>query len=280
MASGRFLTIEADQDGDIISSLIETDPQSDMVGCNQFAVNLCDLMLRLITDFDGPVMDVSERYYRVYCFCLESVSDRRQQVNQLSKDAFWAMKRAQVPEVEIGQRSGLSPSQSREFARLRKETVHQVPQLVHDKPVAGAIASLERAEAMGVELVVMTMRRVRELDDALERYDLGRFFPTERRYCLANDYVKTGDSKDKPKLMAAAIAELAPATKTWMVGDTEADIAAARFGKVPAIAVLSGIRDRNRLESFGPDAIVDNLGAALDMIESQVLAKNLLATPV
>ena len=237
-------------------------------------------MLRLIADFDGPVMDVSERYYQVYCFCLESVSDRRQQVNQLSKEAFWAMKRAQVPEVEIGQRSGLNPAQSREFAQLRKETVHQVPQLVHDKPVAGAIASLERAESMGIELVVMTMRRVRELDAALERYDLGRVFSPERRYCLANDYVKTGDSNDKPKLMAAAIAELPVVSQTWMVGDTEADIAAARYGKVPAIGVLSGIRNRDRLVSFGPDAIVDNLGAALDLIESQVLDKDLLTVPV
>ncbi len=187
------------------------------------------------------------------------------------------MKRAQVPEVEIGQRSGLSPAQSREFAQLRRDTVHQVEQLVHDQPVAGAIASLERAEEMGIELVVMTMRRVRELDAALERYDLGRFFPAGRRYCLANDYVKTGDSNDKPKLMAAAMQELAPAPHTWMVGDTEADIAAARFGKIPAIAVLSGIRDRNRLTSFQPDGIVDNLGAALDLIESQVLDKDLLA---
>ncbi|MEM9770945.1 MAG: HAD family hydrolase [Cyanobacteria bacterium P01_D01_bin.73] len=233
-------------------------------------------MLRLITDFDGPVMNVSERYYRVYRFCLDSVGDRRQRLNQLSKERFWAMKRAQVPEVEIGQRSGLNPAQSREFAQLRGDTVHQMEQLVNDEPVAGAIASLERAQAMGVDLVVMTMRRVRELDYALERYDLGRFFPADRRYCLANDYVKTGDSKDKPKLMAAAIAELPAASQTWMVGDTEADIAAARFGEVPAIGVLSGIRDRDRLESFGPDVIVDNLGAALDLIESQVLDTDLL----
>ena len=233
-------------------------------------------MLRLITDFDGPVMNVSERYYRVYRFCLESVSDRRQKINQLSKESFWGLKRSQMPEVEIGQRSGLSPAQSREFAQLRKDTVHQMEQLVHDEPVPGAIASLERAQAMGVNLVVMTMRRVRELDYALERYDLGRFFPENRRYCLGNDYVKTGDSKDKPKLMAAALKELPPASQTWMVGDTEADISAARFGKVPAVGVLSGIRDRDRLEFFGPDAIVDNLGAALDLIESQVLDKDLL----
>ena len=80
--------------------------------------------------------------------------------------------------------------------------------------------------------------------------------------------------------MARAMEELPSAVQTWMVGDTEADIAAARFGRVPAIALLSGIRDRDRLLSFGPDAIVDNLGAALDLIESQVLDQDLLATPV
>ena len=62
------------------------------------------------------------------------------------------------------------------------------------------------------------MRRVRELDEALERCQLQDFFPPELRYCLGNDDVKTSDLKDKPKLLARAVAELPAADRTWMVG--------------------------------------------------------------
>ena len=50
-----------------------------------------------------------------------------------------------------------------------------------------------------------------------------------------------------------------------MVGDTEADILAAQRVGIPAIAVLSGIRDREQLERYQPDYIVENLAAAGDL---------------
>jgi phosphoglycolate phosphatase-like HAD superfamily hydrolase len=112
----------------------------------------------------------------------------------------------------------------------------------------------------------MTMRRVRELDEAFNRCDLGHFFPENRRYCLPNDYVKTGDVKDKPLLMAKALDELPPAADVWMVGDTEADIIAAKTHGVKVIGVLCGIRDRTQLESHKPDLIANNLGEAVEIV--------------
>lgn len=226
-------------------------------------------MLRIITDFDGPIMDVSERYYRVYQFCLAEARDTHQPVNQLSKEEFWRLKRAQVTERQIGMMSGLYEDQARQFAHLRRQTVHTLPYLVYDKPTLGAIDTLARIQQAGIHLVVMTMRRVRELDTALEQYELGRFFPPECRYCLSNDYVKTQDIEDKPLLMQQALKELKPAAQTWMVGDTEADIAAAKTHGIQMIAVLSGIRDRNRLEKHQPDQIVYDLGEAVDRILKQ-----------
>ena len=221
-------------------------------------------MLRLITDFDGPIMDVSERYYQVYQYCLDQAQEPA--VTQLSKSEFWQLKRAQVPERQIGLMSGLEAEQAQKFTQLRRQTVHTLPYLVYDQPVPDAIATLEKIQHLGIDLVVMTMRRVRELDAALESYDLGRFFPTQQRYCLSNDYVKTTDVEDKPRLMARAVEELAPCENVWMVGDTEADIAAAKSYEIPFVGVLSGIRDRDQLEQYQPNFIVNNLREALDLI--------------
>lgn len=228
-------------------------------------------MLRLITDFDGPIIDVSERYYRVYKFCLQTSKHPQQAVKELSKAEFWLFKKSRVPEVEIGVRSGLDEAQAKNFARLRRQTVHTEPYFSDDTLAPGAVAALEKVQAAGIDLAVMTMRRVCELNYAFERYDLGRFFPKNRCYCLSNDYVKTGDIDDKTLLMERALVELPAAEDTWMVGDTEADTIAAKKHGVKAIAVLSGIRDRQQLQLYQPDAIVENLSEAVDLVLSKSL---------
>lgn len=78
--------------------------------------------------------------------------------------------------------------------------------------------------------------------------------------------MKTNDIDDKTWLMGKALAEMPPAQETWMVGDTEADILAAKAHQIPVIAVLSGIRNRDCLAAHGPDAIVADLGEAVDMV--------------
>ncbi|NEP01381.1 MAG: HAD family hydrolase [Symploca sp. SIO2E9] len=228
-------------------------------------------MLRLITDFDGPIMDVSERYYQVYKFCLEQTRHANQPVRQLSKPEFWHRKRARIPEQQIGRDSGLEPLQAEKFAQLRRQTVHTHPYLAYDQPVPGAVEALSKLQGAGFDLVVMTMRRVRELNEALIRCDLGQFFDPERRYCLSNDYIKTGDTKDKPLLMARALVELPPASEVWMVGDTEADMIAAQTHGIKTMGVLSGIRDRTQLNLYKPDAIFHNLSEVVDSVIHQTL---------
>lgn len=223
-------------------------------------------MLRLITDFDGPIIDVSERYYRVYQFCLEETKRPNQAVQELSKAEFWRLKRSRIPEKQIALNSGLDEAQAQEFAQLRRKTVHTQPYFEYDALAPGAVEALLKIQQAGIDLAVMTMRRVWELDFAFKKYDLARFFPENRCYCLSNDYVKTRDIDDKPLLMARALEELPPVADTWMVGDTEADIAAAKKHGVKVMAVESGIRDRAQLELYQPDLIVKDLSFAVDLI--------------
>jgi phosphoglycolate phosphatase-like HAD superfamily hydrolase len=226
-------------------------------------------MLRLITDFDGPIMDVSERYYRVYQLCLEKTRYSGQTIIELTKAEFWQLKRSHTPEIEIALKSGLDAQQGQQFSQIRKQTVHTLPYFQYDVMIPTALQTLTKVQAAGIDLAVMTMRRVRELDYAFNQYNLSRFFPENRRYCLSNDYVKTRDVEDKPLLMARALAELPPAADTWMVGDTEADITAAKKHDIKIIAVESGIRDRSQLASYQPDMIVTDLKTAVDFILNQ-----------
>ncbi|WP_375513003.1 HAD family hydrolase [uncultured Nostoc sp.] len=223
-------------------------------------------MLRLITDFDGPIIDVSERYYRVYQFCLEKTRRPDQVVQELPKVEFWQLKRSRVPEKQIALNSGLDEAQAQEFAQLRRQTVHTESYFHYDSLAPGAVDALLKIQQAGIDLAVMTMRRFRELDYAFKKHDLGRFFPENRCYCLSNDYVKTRDIEDKPLLMARALKELPPASDIWMVGDTEADITAAKNYGIKVMAVECGIRDRTQLELYHPDLIVKDFSAAVDLV--------------
>ncbi|QKQ76602.1 HAD family hydrolase [Nostoc sp. TCL240-02] len=223
-------------------------------------------MLRLITDFDGPIIDVSERYYRVYQFCLEKTRRPNQEVQEMPKAEFWQLKRSRIPEKQIALNSGLDEDQAQEFAQLRRQTVHTEAYFNYDTLAPGAVDALLKIQQTGIDLAVMTMRRVRELDYAFKKYDLGRFFRENRCYCLSNDYVKTRDIEDKPLLMARALKELPPVTDTWMVGDTEADITAAKKYDVKVMAVECGIRDRTQLELYHPDLIVKDFSTAVDLV--------------
>jgi phosphoglycolate phosphatase-like HAD superfamily hydrolase len=222
--------------------------------------------MRIITDFDGPIMDLADRYYHVYQLCLAQVKQPDQSIRILTKKEFWAYKRAKISEQQVGIESGLTIAQSEKFKQIRDRTAHQLQYLALDRVIPGAIAALEQIQASEAELIVMTLRRTCELNIAFEQYNLDRFFPIDRRYCLGDDYQKQGDIKDKTQLMAQALIDLKPDPNTWMIGDTETDIIAAQTHGIRVIGVLSGIRDLDRLEQYQPDRIVPDLAAVVDYI--------------
>lgn len=222
--------------------------------------------MRIITDFDGPIMDLSARYYHVYQVCLDKVKQPNQSITILPKSKFWADKQAQVSEQQVGIESGLTATQAEVFKNLRDRHAHQLQYLSLDRVVPGSIAALEKIQASGSDLLVMTLRRTCELMPAFDRYNLAQFFPPHHRYCLPDDYVKHGDVQAKTRLMATALTELKPDPNTWMIGDTEADIIAAQTYNIRVIGVLSGIRDRDRLAQYQPDKIVNNLAEAVEFI--------------
>ena len=222
--------------------------------------------MRIITDFDGPIMDLSDRYYHVYQLCLSQIREPDQSIRMLTKNEFWAYKRAKVSEQQVGIESGLTEFQAEKFKQIRDRTAHQIQHLSLDLVIPGAISALEQIQSSKAELIVMTLRRTCELNAAFEQYGLDRFFPIDRRYCLGDDYQKQGDIKDKTQLMTQALAALKPDPNTWMIGDTETDIIAAQTHGIKVIGVLSGIRDLDRLEQYQPDKIVDNLADAVNFI--------------
>jgi phosphoglycolate phosphatase len=214
-------------------------------------------------DFDGPIVDVSERYYCTYHLALThtlafyQAQDQSLSLQPLSKQQFWQMKQDRVCDLEIAMRSGLSKAQIPVFLDYVEEIVNH-PDLLHkDKIQPGVNWALALLHSQGVKLVLVTLRAQEQVQQILNDYGLKRLFSgiygsTDARIAYHNnaDY--------KTHLLKTAIAAH-PSEIAYMVGDTEADILAAQAVNIPVIALTCGIRSASYLKQFAPDQTYQNL---------------------
>jgi phosphoglycolate phosphatase len=236
-------------------------------------------------DFDGPVVDVSDRYYSTYCLALTdtaqfyrefSSQERAEEsllrdIHFLSKSRFWEMKQNRVPDREIATQSGLREEEMDFFIKRVLKIVNCADLLQQDKIQPGASRALNMLHSQGFKLVLVTLRDRTEATEMLEAQGLRRLFTgiygTENRHQAAyKNYadIKTG-------LLARAIDELASEggdRRAWAIGDTEADILAGKAMQIATIGLTCGIRSHQQLDRLQPTRIeIDLLAAARYLVE-------------
>lgn len=219
--------------------------------------------MTVFCDFDGPIVNVSERYYSTYQIALgDLVASYQAQgiilpIQVLSKQQFWQMKQDRVPDVEIAMRSGLQGEQIDSFLRNVCEIVNQPSLLNKDQMQPGVSWALALLHSFGVKLVLVTLRDRTEATQILINYGLARLFSgiygTDDSQIAYQNY-----SEAKTQLLSQAIKEHSPIS-AWMVGDTEADILAGQALGIPTIAVTCGIRSSYMLKKFQPTHIHSDL---------------------
>lgn len=217
----------------------------------------------LFCDFDGPLVDVSDRYYSTYRLGLKNMTAQpghQLKLHPLSKQQFWQMKRERVCDREIAMRSGLHAKQIDQFLNNVQTLVNQSNLLHKDKMQPGVNWALALLHSQGVKLVLVTLRETNQVKQILQNYGLLRLFSgiygTHDQLSAYHNY---GDIK-------AYLLETAVAThcqdQAYMIGDTEADILAAQALSIPTIALTCGIRSRAYLQQFQPTCIYRDLLSA------------------
>jgi phosphoglycolate phosphatase-like HAD superfamily hydrolase len=227
--------------------------------------------LTVFCDFDGPIVDVSNRYYTTYKLALAETKafyqaqDITLPIQRLKKEQFWQMKQDRVPDVEIAMRSGLHGGQIDFFLERVVEIVNQPALLGQDKLQPGVSWALALLHSQGVRLVLVTLRCQSQATQILRNYGLTRLFSgiygtSDRNAAYQNQ------AELKTQLLEKAIAEQSQlvgcSLSAWMVGDTEADLLAGQALSIPTIAVTCGIRSHFYLQQFQPTRIHSDLLAA------------------
>ncbi|MCM2265298.1 MAG: HAD hydrolase-like protein [Desulfuromonadales bacterium] len=197
----------------------------------------------LLFDLDGPLLDVSGRYYQLYADLVGEIGGR-----PVDRAVYWESKRCKLSEGKILAMSGLDgaegPYQERRLALIETECYLEL-----DRPWPGTRGFLQRLGALA-PLGLVTLRH----SEALLQWQLATL---GLRDCF--DWVLCadgcGNQTDKHDLKAGLVHREFGTTPLhgWFVGDTETDIRAGRQLGLKTAAIGFGIRTQALLELLAPD---------------------------
>ena len=212
-----------------------------------------DRALKLCFDADGTVLDISGRHHRVYARTIRLLGGK-----PLTKRAYWQLRRRDTEWSRILVESGLKPELSSAFLKGFIELIESPDMLATDRLVVGGEASLRRLSDRHC-LHLVSLRRSRgDLMEELDRLRIGKYF----------DSVAVGHSdavayRSKVEL----IGRIQGFNDGIVIGDTEADMLAAKELSLISVAVLSGIRGIEYLRPLKPDFIVGGIRDVPRLIE-------------
>ena len=133
----------------------------------------------LCLDLDGPMLDVSGRYYQLYCDLVIELARRKTEpaLSLLSKSVYWDLKRGRTGEPEILRVSGITDQEFADrYQQLRRERLESKEYLRLDTPWAGVADALVPLKRRFV-VIAATLRSSRSLlMEQLEALDLLKVF--------------------------------------------------------------------------------------------------------
>lgn len=212
----------------------------------------------LILDLDGPLLDGMQRHYSCYRNILDEYGFRPIPVEQ-----YWEMKRNRVDRRALLELSGARTLYN-EFLNAWMDRIESREYLELDRLQNGVVDILSRWKRQGLRLFLDTMRnRPDNLSWQLDKLELLQFF--EDVVVVGSQEDRTSKaSKIRPRLTGIDVNGV-----VW-VGDTEADVVAARELGVRMCALTCGLRTREYLVSLLPDYIEGDLHSFEEIVRKNI----------
>lgn len=201
----------------------------------------------VIIDLDGPILDGKWRHYACYKDILLSHG-----YQPLEIDEYWSLKREHV-DLSTLLAASRAGSLCEAFSRQWLELIEQPRFLVFDRLQPGSREVLRQWRTAGLQLILATMRHDPLcLSGQLESLGLLSLFA---RVVLCPSEL---GGVDKALRVQDVVRPLSAKDSIW-IGDSEADIEAARTIGLRVIAVTCGIRSEEYLIRLHPDILAGDL---------------------
>lgn len=233
-------------------------------------------------DFDGPIVDVSERYYQTYRKGLLAIeaqqlkeSNTALRLKPLSKGHFWQMKQNRVADIEIALRSGLPADLFEPFMQQVEQIVNHPSLLCWDCVQPAAQAALSYFRQRNMRVVLVTLRHPCQVQEFLKVQGLEHLVDEVYGASDANA-AHANRVEQKLELLLEAIAQQKAqgylTQNSWMVGDTEADILAGQATGLSTAALSCGVRSSTYLKRLKPSKVYGCLmTAAREVVNTPLL---------
>ena len=205
------------------------------------------IIKNIYVDLDGPILDVSERYFFVHT----SICRELGMSSTFGKKEYWEKKRAKEPVHKIldCRENQLVVSQYKKkwLQEIEKKDVLELDKIF--PYVTTTLESLQKKYYM----VLVTLRRESEIVvDEITKLNLSKYFKK----------ILVVDSTEKPPHVSkyeAVSLSFDFDRNAIFVGDTEVDILAAKMLGIKSAMVLSGIRNESIARALNPDFIINDI---------------------
>jgi len=195
-------------------------------------------------DLDGTLIDVSHRHYAVYSKIAHALA-----FPHLDFGHYWSLKRAGTPLAQILKKSGAIKN-IEGFRAMWLSLIEKDDYLDKDT-VLPRTAVVLKTFRLKHNLILVTLRHSQPaLARQLERLKLTSIF---------HKIISAAASGGGAEFKASLIRQHQQVSGGWMVGDTEADVMAAKALGLVSCAVTSGLRSAKFLRALKPDYIIESI---------------------
>ena len=213
--------------------------------------------MNIYFDLDGTLLDVSERFYKIYCDLLDKFN-----CNQgLSKEEYWQLKKERYPETEIVHKTCVNIN-IEYYMKLRQEVIESPKYLKYDKPFPYTLDVIKELNKNHRLIIVSLRESLDKTKKEIEKFGLKPFID---RVLVHNENM---NNKWKIKVELIRSDSNFEKKESIIVGDTEADFLAAKGLDIPCFLVSSGIRTKEYLGTLNCGVVIANIAELEQMFES------------
>lgn len=202
--------------------------------------------MKIFFDLDGTLIDVLPRHFAVYSELVAHFGG-----NILDKEAYWNLKRDKVKWPVLLRKSNLSPGIEADFLEHFRSKIEARAYLRMDVLFLGVEKKLHDL-SLCHELYLVSLRRNHK--NLLWEIDMLGLRPLFKD--ILSGHSETDGYDVKMKLIGEVLGSEASAL---VVGDTEADIITARELGLRSVAVGSGIRSVEFLQTLRPNGLLPSV---------------------
>lgn len=178
----------------------------------------------------------------------------------LNKEEYWKMKRTNVSWDKLLPLSGLSIDEKDAYLKLFIDRIESQEELGADELFKYSLHTLEQLRANDNKLYLLSLRRNADaLDWQIEHLGIRHLF---EKILSGHSDTKEGTLLKKADIVRQTVDN---PSEVVIIGDTEADIAAAQQLGATSIALMSGIRNEEFLSAMHPNHLVDGIGDVDDI---------------